>query len=380
MEATHANDASAAYFRKWSHANLDEEALAALWKVGGDVSTADMAMAHVPQKRERTEGFGAAGQSVDLALLAQDAERGALLTACIIEHRKDLVRAQRAIASKGAPISMKALQQFYYAHFRRSAEAIVLAAQIEQENEMDDGLDDHCAICGQRGLLVCCDQCSNVYHLACVKLTDVPDGEWKCPDCLKPPASHRPQRAGAWTGPVKPIAMPVEAGLGKVHVYTYRGPRPAASAAGEGAPAPAAPAATPAPAPAPAAPALHAPPTGVSAAAAAASSILAKVGAAAAASAANNGEAKRPRTGGEASSAAAAAAAAPRAAAPPTKRTFRTEDGRVYEEDILTGKVSWVTATPAVACARPVASAPPPNPNAPPTAAAVAAARAPRPK
>ena len=128
---------------------------------------------------------------------------------------------------QGHEINLNQLQRFYYSQWRISSEATWLSEAMALEGETEDGLDDHCAICGQRGLLVCCDACSNVYHLACVKLNEVPDGEWKCPDCLNPPPRHntgRPQRAGAWTGPVKPIAMPVRDG-GATHVYTYRGPR-----------------------------------------------------------------------------------------------------------------------------------------------------------
>ena len=79
---------------------------------------------------------------------------------------------------------------------------------MDAELDTDDGLEDHCAICHQRGFLICCDQCSAVYHLACVRLTDVPEGEWKCPACLaRPPAlpaSHLPASLAAAVGVAKP--------------------------------------------------------------------------------------------------------------------------------------------------------------------------------
>ena len=62
-----------------------------------------------------------------------------------------------------------------------------LAAAMDAELETDDGLGDHCAICYQRGFLLCCDGCSAVYHLACVQLTEVPEGEWLCPTCAERP-------------------------------------------------------------------------------------------------------------------------------------------------------------------------------------------------
>ena len=155
---------AAAYLRCWSLADREEAALEALWKAGGDVAKAEAAMT-APKPEDKTVG--------EKRALTQDAGLGALLTAAIIEHRKDLVRAKKALANRGTAISLNAFQRFYYAHWRRSNEAETLATAMDQEQETDDGLDDHCAICGQRGLLVCCDACSNVYHLACVRLSEV---------------------------------------------------------------------------------------------------------------------------------------------------------------------------------------------------------------
>ena len=261
--------ATASFLRKWSRADLEMEALTALGETNGDADRADGIM-----KQKHVKGESS---------LADDGSRGALFTASIIEHRKDLVLAQKAIASKGTSISMNALQRFYFAHFRRAVETIALDTHMVQEMEMDDGLDDHCAICGQRGLLVCCDACSNVYHLSCVKLDQVPDGEWKCPDCLNPPpqrasASGRPQRAAAWTGPVKPIAMPNSNRADGVHVFTFRGPRKT----------------SPTPE-------------------------------------------QQPASGAAGGAGAAGGSA-------PTKRKFRTDDGREYEQDMVTGQVAWCPA------------------------------------
>ena len=40
-----------------------------------------------------------------------------------------------------------------------------------------------CSVCGESGLLMLCDDvdCSNAYHLACLKLKAVPRGKWLCP-------------------------------------------------------------------------------------------------------------------------------------------------------------------------------------------------------
>ena len=120
----------------------------------------------------------------------QDAALGALLTTTVIEHRRDLSRTQQALSLRGTDISLNALQRWYYSHFARDTETISLSTAMYAEMETDDGLDDHCAICQQRGLLLACDACSAVYHLSCVGLKEVPDGEWKCHLCLHPPPAH----------------------------------------------------------------------------------------------------------------------------------------------------------------------------------------------
>ena len=176
----------AAFLRRWSAAELQERALRALWEQKGDVAAAEAAMLEV----QRDAG------SRQLTL-QQDACLGATLTCAIIEHRKDMWRAQRALARSGVSVSVGELQRFYYAHFRRSAEAKLLSAAMKAEAE-EDGLDDYCAMCGQRGLLVACDACSNVYHLECVGLKEVPEGEWKCPHCVRPaPLPAAPPAAAA---------------------------------------------------------------------------------------------------------------------------------------------------------------------------------------
>mmetsp|Transcript_43924 Transcript_43924/g.70614 ORF Transcript_43924/g.70614 Transcript_43924/m.70614 type:complete len:391 (-) Transcript_43924:60-1232(-) len=47
--------------------------------------------------------------------------------------------------------------------------------------------DDVCDICGWGGELLCCDKCSLAYHLKCVNMEGLPEDEWICPKCLKPP-------------------------------------------------------------------------------------------------------------------------------------------------------------------------------------------------
>ena len=42
---------------------------------------------------------------------------------------------------------------------------------------------DRCMYCGEYGDLMCCEDCPNVAHLECTKLTKIPEA-WRCEDCL----------------------------------------------------------------------------------------------------------------------------------------------------------------------------------------------------
>lgn len=52
-----------------------------------------------------------------------------------------------------------------------------------------NSIDDHneiCEVCDKGGDLLCCDTCTLVFHLKCIrpKLTTVPKGHWSCPHCI----------------------------------------------------------------------------------------------------------------------------------------------------------------------------------------------------
>lgn len=76
-----------------------------------------------------------------------------------------------------------------------------------------------CLVCGtgsdgQDTALLECEKCENPYHLGCLDppLSEVPEGEWHCPECLK--------EAGDWTAPsstgrkVKAPSSPSKSGRG----------------------------------------------------------------------------------------------------------------------------------------------------------------------
>lgn len=125
-------DPNAAFLRRWSACEMQEEALAALWRCG-DLAAAE---AHMVELR-RAQGPAA-------MTLGQYAALGATLISMIIEHRRDLQRVARALSTKAVPVSLNSLQRFYYTCFRRSAEGMQLCSAMDAELDQDDGLDDHC--------------------------------------------------------------------------------------------------------------------------------------------------------------------------------------------------------------------------------------------
>lgn len=62
-----------------------------------------------------------------------------------------------------------------------------LTTNIARDELMSDGVmqyDDHCRVCHRLGDLLCCETCTAVYHLECVKLEAVPEDEWQCEVCV----------------------------------------------------------------------------------------------------------------------------------------------------------------------------------------------------
>lgn len=55
--------------------------------------------------------------------------------------------------------------------------------------EDDDEHMEFCRICKDGGELLCCDSCTSAYHTHCLNppLSEIPDGDWKCPRCSCPP-------------------------------------------------------------------------------------------------------------------------------------------------------------------------------------------------
>ncbi|KAF5307970.1 hypothetical protein FQR65_LT06537 [Abscondita terminalis] len=64
----------------------------------------------------------------------------------------------------------------------------------------DDEHQEYCRICKDGGELLCCDSCPSAYHTHCLNppLTDIPDGDWKCPRCGCPPLPGKVTRILTW--------------------------------------------------------------------------------------------------------------------------------------------------------------------------------------
>ena len=56
-----------------------------------------------------------------------------------------------------------------------------------------------CQVCGLGGDLLCCDACSYVYHLRCLKppMTELPTGTWLCPVCVAEEENEESGDSGA---------------------------------------------------------------------------------------------------------------------------------------------------------------------------------------
>ncbi|CAI9104954.1 OLC1v1003755C3 [Oldenlandia corymbosa var. corymbosa] len=53
----------------------------------------------------------------------------------------------------------------------------------DQNDKSTDQSDDVCSICEGMGELLCCDICPRAFHLECLNLASVPEGDWSCRNC-----------------------------------------------------------------------------------------------------------------------------------------------------------------------------------------------------
>lgn len=134
----------------------------------------------------------------------------ACLSSSLFRHRKAI----RFVSLElGLPIAD--LLNYYYAVFKtrcpasyfKLKSAMKRAAKERRQKEgeltpwdhrltgfpiIDDGNADHCDICKIGGELLCCETCEKAFHLACVHLDDVPDGDWFCATCIADGRAREP--------------------------------------------------------------------------------------------------------------------------------------------------------------------------------------------
>ncbi|XP_066585962.1 chromodomain-helicase-DNA-binding protein Mi-2 homolog isoform X3 [Prorops nasuta] len=66
--------------------------------------------------------------------------------------------------------------------------------------EDDDEHMEFCRVCKDGGELLCCDSCTSAYHTHCLNppLSEIPDGDWKCPRCSCPPLQGKVAKILTW--------------------------------------------------------------------------------------------------------------------------------------------------------------------------------------
>jgi len=62
-------------------------------------------------------------------------------------------------------------------------ETLIKFTEKKYENLNENQWDEICKECGDYGEVICCDTCSNVYHLDCIGLKEIPEGSWVCYEC-----------------------------------------------------------------------------------------------------------------------------------------------------------------------------------------------------
>ena len=185
-------------------AGRQDDALHELWRAG-DIGAADAALLSNHPRRTAQ----------------QEAARAAAMGAALVEHRKDMFLAARALTAAGEAVSVLQLLRFFYGQFKQSDEYKHLSQALKAEqaprarafaprarpprvrsqkehpspSQEEDGFDDFCSVCGLRGLLICCEDCSTVFHLFCVGLTKaiIPRPSPLPPRECPPPTTRSPR-------------------------------------------------------------------------------------------------------------------------------------------------------------------------------------------
>jgi PHD-finger len=99
--------------------------------------------------------------------------------------RKDLRKVSKALNLPYSSCMTYYLGTFKHSNDYRFLKTVCIEERLRKA-ELADFIKDTCAVCGDGGNLLICDECEAEFHLACVKppLASVPEGRWECDDCV----------------------------------------------------------------------------------------------------------------------------------------------------------------------------------------------------
>ncbi|XP_047308562.1 uncharacterized protein LOC124912047 [Impatiens glandulifera] len=67
---------------------------------------------------------------------------------------------------------------------RNKIKSLMTKSEETRDDISSDNINDYiCSKCHIGGELILCDKCPSSYHISCLGLKDVPDGDWFCPSC-----------------------------------------------------------------------------------------------------------------------------------------------------------------------------------------------------
>ena len=90
--------------------------------------------------------------------------------------------------AKAMDLPIKVCHTYYLNTYKQTCDYRLLKTVCidKRESKNSDLEQDACAICGDGGNLLICDECEGEYHLTCLqpRLKSVPEGRWECDECV----------------------------------------------------------------------------------------------------------------------------------------------------------------------------------------------------